>query len=181
MIAELRRQEPDIQIELVASDLNQNLVRRDADIAIRMADPTQDALIARKLGEVPVALYGARSYLDRRGRPATFDDLLEHDVIGFDRSDFILKLYATAGRVVEREAFPIRCDDQMVGWQLMLAGAGLSFAQVMLADREPTLERLGFDLVPPMPVWLVMHEMVRSTARIRRVADFLASSIKQIL
>lgn len=181
MLADLRVEEPGIQIEIVASDLNQNLLRRDADIAIRMADPTESALIARKLGEAPVGLYGARSYFDRRGRIATFRDLLAHEVIGFDRSETILRLYAANGHPVDREAFPIRCDDQMVGWHLLLAGAGLGFAQVMLAERFPILERVGIDLVPPMPVWLVMHEEVRANARIRRVADFLAASIADLL
>ncbi|MDR6955442.1 DNA-binding transcriptional LysR family regulator [Ancylobacter sp. 3268] len=181
ILAELRVEEPDIQIELVASDLNQNLLRRDADIAIRMVDPTQDALIARKLGEAPLGLYGAKSYLARRGYPRTIQELLNHDLIGFDRSDVILNLYAAAGHPVTREAFPLRCDDQMVGWGLLLAGAGLGFAQVMLAERERTLERLEFDLIRPMSVWLVVHEDVRSNVHIRRVADFLAASIKRLL
>jgi len=181
IVAELRRAEPKIQIELVASDANQNLLRRDADIAIRMAEPTQSALICRKLGEVPVGLYGARSYFERRGRVGRMQDLLQHDVIGFDRSDLILRLFAHSGQPVAREAFPIRCDDQLVCWNLMLAGAGIGFAQVMLANRIPTLERVKFDLMAPMPVWLVMHEEVRSSARIRRVADFLAASIGRLL
>lgn len=181
MLAALRIVEPGIQIELVASDLNQNLLRRDAEIAIRMADPTESALIARKLGEAPVGLYGTRSYFDRRGRIATFQDLLAHEVIGFDRSETILRLYAANGHPVDREAFPIRCDDQMVGWHLLLAGAGVGFAQVMLAERFPVLERAGIDPVPPMPVWLVMHEEVRASARIRRVADFLAASVGDLL
>jgi DNA-binding transcriptional LysR family regulator len=181
ILTELREAEPNIQIELVPSDLNQNLLRRDADIAIRMVDPTQNALIARKLGDAPVGLYGAHSYFARRGRVTTMRDLLKHDVIGFDRSEVILKLYAENGYPVAREAFPLRCDDQMVCWNLMLAGAGIGFAQVMLADRLPTLERVDIDLVPPMPVWLVMHEEVRSNARIRRVADFLTAAIGDLL
>lgn len=181
ILTELRLAEPNIQIEVVPSDLNQNLLRRDADIAIRMTDPTQNALICRKLGEVPVGLYAARSYFARRGRVATIQDLLEHDVIGFDRSEVILGLYAARGHPVAREAFPLRCDDQMVCWNLMLAGAGIGFAQVMLADRVPTLQRIAIDMIPPMPVWLVMHEEVRSNARIRRVADFLAASIGRLL
>jgi len=181
MLAQLRRAEPNIQIELVPSDVSQNLLRRDADIAIRMVEPTQNALICRKLGEVPVGLYGARSYFARRGRVATMQDLLKHDVIGFDRSEAIQKLYADSGHPVAREVFPIRCDDQMVCWNLMLAGAGIGFAQVMLADRVPTLERVKIDLMAPMPVWLVMHEEVRSNARVRRVTDFLAASIGSLL
>jgi DNA-binding transcriptional LysR family regulator len=181
ILTELRDAEPNIQIEVAPSDLNQNLQRRDADIAIRMVDPTQSALIARKLGDVPVGLYGTRSYFARRGRIATMRDLLKHDVIGFDSSEVILKLYAASGHPVAREAFPLRCDDEMVCWNLMLAGAGIFFAQVMLADRFPTLERVKIDMFSPMPVWLVMHEEVRSNARIRRVADFLAATIGDLL
>jgi len=181
ILAEMRRNEPDIQIELVPSDLNQNLLRRDADIAIRMADPVQTSLVARKLGDVPVSLFGARSYLAKRGRPRTMQELLEHDVIGFDRSEVILKLYAAAGAQVTRETFPIRCDDQMVGWRLLLAGAGLGFAQDMLAREEPVLERLDFDLVPAMRVWLVTHQDVHTNPRIRRVVDFLSASIERLI
>ncbi len=181
ILAELRRTEPDIQIELVPSDLNQNLLRRDADIAVRMADPVQTSLVARKLGDVPVSLFGAKSYLAERGRPRTLQELLEHDVIGFDRSEVILKLYAAAGAQVTRETFPIRCDDQMVGWKLLLAGAGLGFAQDMLARREPVLERLDFDLVPAMRVWLVTHQDVHTNPRIRRVVDFLSASITRLI
>ncbi len=181
ILAELRVAEPDIQIELIPSDLNQNLLRRDADIAIRMADPTQTSLIARKLGDVPVSLFGAECYLARKGRPRTMQELLKHDVIGFDRSEVILKLYAAAGEQVTRETFPIRCDDQMVGWRLLLAGAGLGFAQDMLAKQEPRLERLDFDLVPPMRVWLVTHQDVHTNPRIRRVVNFLSESIGRLL
>ncbi len=181
ILSALRVAEPSIQIELIPSDLNQNLLSRDADIAIRMVDPTQNALIARKLGDAPVGLYGTRGYFARRGRVATMQDLLAHDVIGFDRSDVILRLYAKSGHPVSREAFPLRCDDQMVCWNLLLAGAGIGFAQVLLADRHAELDRVAIDLMAPMPVWLVMHEEVRSNARIRRVADFLADAIGDLL
>lgn len=180
IVTALRRAEPLIQIEIVASDQSQNLLRRDADIALRMFDPTQNALIARKLGDTALGLYGTRDYLDRRGRPERIEDLLRHDVIGFDRSDDIIKGYAQYGFNVTRHQFPVRCDDQVVGWQLMNAGAGLGFAQVRLAGAQPHLERvddrIGMHL-PALPIWLVMHEEVRSNARIRRVADFLAESI----
>ena len=178
ILAELRRAEPNIQIELVASDVAQNLLRRDADVAIRMFEPTQGALVARKLGEAPVGLFGHQSYFAWRGRVLTIGDLLKHDVIGFDRGDAILKGYAANGLSATRESFPVRCDDQMVYWNLLLAGAGLGFAQVPLASRYPELEQVSVGLrLPPMPVWLVLHEEVRSNARVRRVADHLSAML----
>ena len=182
ILVELRDAEPSIQIEIVASDLSQNLLRRDADIAIRMFDPTQNALIARKLGEAPIGLFGARSYFARRGRIEALEDLTDHAVIGFDRSDAIIRAFAAGGRSVTREDFPVRCDDQMVYWNLILAGAGVGFAQVLIAGRHPDLEQVDIGLrLPRLPVWLVMHEEVRSNARIRRVADILTERLGHIL
>ncbi len=178
ILVRLRRAEPLIQIEIVASDVAQNLLRRDADIALRMFDPTQGSLIARKLGNTELGLYGAKSYLERAGRPERLDHLLDHDVIGFDRGDDMIRGFAAYGYPVTRNQFPLRCDDQMVCWNLLLAGAGLGFAQTRIGDAQPSLERLDIGMnLPALPVWLVMHEDVRSNARIRRVADFLSEAI----
>lgn len=182
MLASLREAEPNIQIEIVASDLVQNLLRRDADLAIRMVNPTQNALIARKLGNAPIGLFGAHSYIARYGRVQTVEDLMTQDVIGFDRGDAIIKGYAANGLSVTRDDFAIRCDDQMVYWNLLLAGVGLGFAQKLVARRHPELEQVNIDMrIPPMPVWLVMHEEVRSNARIRRVADYLSAALGDAL
>lgn len=182
ILVAFREAEPSIQIEIVASDLTQNLLRRDADIAIRMVDPTQGALVARKLGKAPLGLFGSQSYLDRRGRPQTIDDVLQHEVLGLDRSEAVIKVYAAHGRPLDREAFSIRCDDQMVYWNLLLAGNGIGFAQTLLAARHPELERVDIGIhLPAMPVWLVMHEDVRSNPRIRRVADFMSEALSGLL
>lgn len=178
IIADLRQTEPLIQVEIVASDASQNLLRRDADIALRMFDPTQNALIARKLGDTPLGLYASKSYIARKGRPWEMLDILDHDVIGFDRLDDILKGYAAMGHPVTRNQFPVRCDDQMVCWHLLLAGAGIGFAQDLLAGAQAELERLDIGMnLPSLPIWLVMHEEVRTNARIRRVADFLSAAL----
>ncbi|MFN4100949.1 MAG: LysR family transcriptional regulator [Pararhodobacter sp.] len=182
VLAALRQAEPSIQIEIVASDVNQNLLRRDADIAIRMADPTQNALIARKLGETPLGLFATRSYFDRRGRVASEDDLKRHDLIGLDRSDFLIRGFAAFGIALAREEFSLRTDDPMLSWNLLLSGAGIGIAQVLLAKRESDLEQVGaLPDLGALPVWLVMSEEVRSNARIRRVADFLSSALTKIL
>jgi len=182
IIAALRRDEPLIEIEILASDRSQNLLRRDADIAIRMFDPTQGALIARRLGETPLGLYGARDYLARRGRPQSVRDLPDFDLIGFDRDDAIIRNFQARGLAVDRHSFGVRTDDQVLGWRLLRAGAGLGFAQVKLAETAPELERLLPDLpLPSLPVWLVMHEEVRANARIRRVADALSDGLRAFL
>ena len=182
ILASLRQAEPSIQIEIVASDTNQNLLRRDADIAIRMADPTQNALIARKLGETPIGLFATRAYFDRRGRIASKDDLRKHDLIGLDRSEMLIRGFAGYGINLTREEFALRTDDGLLTWNLLLAGGGVGIAQVILARRHSELEQVnaGIDL-GALPVWLVMSEEVRSNPRIRRVADFLSAELTQVL
>lgn len=182
ILAALRQAEPSIQIEIVASDTNQNLLRRDADIAIRMADPTQNALIARKLGDTPMGLFATRAYFERRGRVRSKDDLQRHDLIGLDRGDFLIRGFAAYGIILAREEFALRTDDAMLTWNLLLAGAGVGIAQQVLAQRYDHLEQVDASFaLGALPVWLVMSEEVRSNARIRRVADFLSSGMTDIL
>lgn len=182
ILAALRQDEPSIQIEVVTSDANQNLLRRDADIAIRMVEPTQNALIARKLGDTPMGLFGTKAYFDRRGRITSKADLHNHDLIGLDRSDSLIRGLAGEGLHLVRDDFVLRCDDQMMGWHLLLAGGGVGVAQVLLASRYDELEQVDGGLsFSPLPVWLVMTEEVRSNARVRRVADFLTAAIGDLL
>ncbi|MDB5613447.1 MAG: LysR family transcriptional regulator, partial [Devosia sp.] len=182
LLSALRQAEPSIQIEIVASDANQNLLRRDADIAIRMADPTQNALIARKLGDTPIGLFATRDYFDRRGRVASKDDLRNHDLIGLDRGEFLIRAFAGYDIHLTRDEFSFRTDDGLLTWNLMLAGAGIGVGQVVLAKRHPDLEQVDGGLkLGALPVWLVMSEEVRSNARIRRVADFLSSALSDLL
>lgn len=94
MTARLGAEEPGIEVEIVASNQVENLLRRDADIAIRMVKPAQNEVVARKVADIPLRACAAKSYLDRRGRPREPGDLAGHDLIGFDRSDEIIRGFA---------------------------------------------------------------------------------------
>ena len=181
ILADLRRAEPGIEIELVPSDSSENLLFREADIALRMYRPTQLDVVTRHLGDFSTAIYAAKSYLDRVGRPTTPDDLLAHDFIGFDRSDLILRLMASLGYPRKREDFPLRCDDQVVYWNLVRAGCGIGATPCRIGDADPSVERVApFILLPDLPVWLTAPEALRQNPRIRRVMDFLALAFKTL-
>lgn len=180
LLAELAVAEPEIEVEVVASNLVDNLLRRDADIAVRMVRPNQADLVARKIAELPLCACAARSYLDRRGRPARAADLLDHDLVGFDRGDDIIRGFAALGVDTDRHAFRFRSDNQIVLWQAIRAGNGIGFAQRGLARSDPDIETLLPDLtVPALPMWLAMHEDVRTSPRIRRVADHLYDGLRR--
>jgi DNA-binding transcriptional LysR family regulator len=180
IIARLGEAEPGIEVEIVASDRVENLLRRDADIAIRMVRPTQQDLVARKIADIPLGLCAAHSYLDQRGRPNGLEDLLSHDLVGFDRSDLILNGLAAYGMRLARDRFRMRTDSQIVYWQSVCAGNGIGFGQAPLIARTPVVEALLPEIKPPpLPMWLTMHSDVRSNPRIRRAADFLGEALVQ--
>lgn len=179
VLAELRMAEPGIEIDLVASDETGNLLYREADIALRMYRPTQEGTFARHLADLPTALYAARSFLDRHGRPETAEDLLALDFVGFDRSDLILRMMAGFGISRRREDFPLRCDDQIVYWNLVRAGLGIGGMQSAIGDADPLVERVApFLPLPPLPLWLTAPEALRQTPRVRRVWDHLAAALQ---
>jgi len=180
MMARLGMEEPGIEVEIVASNQVENLLRRDADIAIRMVKPAQNELVARKVCDIPLCACAAISYLDRRGRPLGPADLVNHALIGFDRSDEIIRGFVQHGIPVTRGSFRFRADNQIVLWEAVRAGNGIGLGQEPLAERDPLVEKVlpGLPL-PGLPVWLAMHRDVRGSVRIRRVADFLHEELKR--
>lgn len=180
MIARLRQAEPGIDVELVPTDDTENLLFREADLAVRMYRPTQLDIITAHVADLSMGVYAARSYLDRAGRPASRDDLLALDYVGFDRSDLILRLFRNLGIDRKREDFPVRCDDQIVYWNLVRAGCGVGGMQRLVGDADASVERLAMIDLPALPVWLAAPEALKTSPRMRRVWDFLADGFKRI-
>lgn len=178
IIADLRLEEPAIEIELHASDVSDNLLFHEADIAVRMYRPLQDSVITRHIGDMETGLYASTSYLERRGVPESPADLLKHDWVGYDRSDLIIQEMSAVGWQVDRSFFGTRCDDYAAHWQLVKAGCGIGSTQVRIAERTPNVVRLvpGME-ISPLPVWLTAPEALRQTPRIRRVYDYLAVAL----
>jgi len=175
ILSRLRIEFPEIALELVPSDSAENILMREADIAVRMFRPTQLDLVARKLGESPIVPCAHESYLARRGRPETADDLRHHDLVGFDRSDLLIKAAAQTGHPLAREDFAIRCDSQSAGWLLIAAGSGIGFAQRQIVARTPGMVELDLALaIAPLEVWLTTHRELFAARRIRAVYDRLA-------
>jgi DNA-binding transcriptional LysR family regulator len=178
MLTEFRERHGAIAIELVLSDRNQDLSRRDADIAVRMVRPTQKALVARRLGHVRIGLYAHRRYLARRAMPKSIDDLAAHDVIGFDRDNSAMRAMGT-GLAISRELFALRTDDSAAQLAHLRAGFGIGGCQLGVAARHPELVpvlagQIGFKL----EMWLVMHEDLKASRRVRLLFDHLARTLK---
>jgi DNA-binding transcriptional LysR family regulator len=178
VLARLQAAEPGIQVELVASNALSNLLRREADIAVRMVRPLQGSLIARKLGDIAIVAAAHESYLARAGTPRNPDDLLRHRLIGYDQDDLLVRGFAALGHPVPREQFALRTDDQLAYGQLVAAGAGIGFvAAYNLAHWRGVKPLLPMLKIAPLPCWLAVHREIRGNAVVRRVYDFLAETL----
>ncbi|MGJ7504683.1 LysR family transcriptional regulator [Variovorax sp. ZT5P49] len=182
LLAQMRRELPEIQVELVATNEVSNLLRREADIALRMSPPETGSVIARRVGRFALGTFAQRDYLRRRGTPRQITDLLRHDLLGYDRDDSILRSSAQLGAPLKREDFCFRTDDVSVYWEALRQGMGIGFVSESLAHTDGEVVRVLPSIkLPVLPVWLAVHREVRTDRRIRSVYDFLARTIPQVL
>ncbi|MEO6276632.1 LysR family transcriptional regulator [Roseateles sp.] len=178
IFAALRERHPGLVLELALGNRVQDLLRREADIAVRMTPPEQGQLIARRIGSIELGLHAHPAYLDRRGRPTSMADMQGHTLIGFDTVTPFIRASAKRLGGISRDSFALRCDSDLAQLALLRAGAGIGVCQLPLARREPVLERLlpgQFNW--PLETWVAMHEDLRQSAPCRLVFDALVEGL----
>ncbi|MBE1159396.1 LysR family transcriptional regulator [Dyella acidiphila] len=173
MLAAFRQQHPGIVIELSLSNRAEDLLRRDADIAVRMARPTQDALVARHIGKIALGYFAHKRYLAANGRPRSVDELIGHALIGFDHETAYIRAMRPAGLPYAREYFALRTDSDLAALAAIRAGYGIGICQAGLASRDASLVPLLPEFTLQMDTWLVMHEDQRRSLRVRALYDHL--------
>lgn len=181
VIARLRARHPGIEVEIIASNAPQDLRRREADLALRSFRPSEPELVARKIRDDEAYLYASPKYLKTLGRRVTRDALSSATFIGFDHTDaFRAGLAKMLGLELSAERFPLISASQHVQWALVREGAGIGIMLAEIGDADPGVRRVLPDLPPiPVPTWLVTHRDVRTSRRVRVVADFLAEELKR--
>ncbi len=174
LLAPLLARYPALEIELVATNAVENLLRRDADIAVRMTRPTQSGLVARRVGTIAIGLYATDDYLSRLGTPRSVRDLGGHVLIGRDRDDTLDRLLLN---IVPDGAlgFGFRSDSDLVQLAAIRAGVGIGVCQIALAATSNRLRRVLPQIRFDLDAWLVMHEDLRATARVRLLFDHLVA------
>lgn len=177
----LRKKAPGIRLHLVCSNDLSDLMRREADIAIRHVRPEQPELIARHIGEFHANLYAAKSYLEAAGRPRTLRDIADLSMVGIADPDRLVGPLRELGIPIREESFVTSSNSGIVTWQMVRAGFGVSMLPEFLCDAEPDVEKV-FPELPSLqfPVWLVTHRELRTSRRIRTVFDELAEGLATI-
>ena len=180
VLAPLLSAHPGLEVELVLSNRNEDLLRREADLAVRMLRPVQTGLVARKVAEVRIGLYAHARYLAAQGVPQTPADLAGHILIGPDRDAGTLAAMAAAG--LDRRMLRLRCDREAAQLNALRAGLGIGAAQAGVARACPDLRPvLAGHFAFRLECWLAMHEDLRASARVRLVFDHLAAHLPAAL
>jgi DNA-binding transcriptional LysR family regulator len=180
IIADLRDGYPELVVELVLTDRMQDLLRREADIAVRMARPRQELLVARRIGQIELGLYAHQRYLARHGTPKSMADVAHHALIGFDQPTLFVRGAGKSLSGWRREAFAMRTDNNLAQLALIRSGAGIGVCQAAIARRDDALVRLfprQFSL--PLDTWITMHEDLRNSPRCRITFDALVKGLQQ--
>ncbi|HYD58724.1 MAG TPA: LysR family transcriptional regulator [Noviherbaspirillum sp.] len=179
VVAALRRQYPDLKVELVLTNRVQDLLHREADIAVRMTKPTQKQLIARHVGKIEVGMFASTEYVKRYGKPDSLDALQAHSLIGFDRPNAFVRSAAKSLQGLDREMFSVRADNDLAQLALIRAGTGIGICQVALAKRSGLVRLLSKQFQLHLETWITMHEDLRHSPRCRVTFDALAEGLQR--
>jgi DNA-binding transcriptional LysR family regulator len=182
MLARFRQQQPGITIELAINNRNEDLLRREADLAVRMVRPRQKSLLARRIGKSPLGLFAHARYVERYGLPKTVAELAGHCMIGFDRDSQSFRSLAGLPPQIVREMFSFRSDSDVAQFSALKSGVGIGGCQYGIARRHPELLPVLAKLIRfELDVWVAMHEDMRATPRVRLLFDHLASELTVFL
>ena len=177
ILARLQARYPDLIVELSASDTVEDLLQREADIAVRMIAPAQEALLARHIGIISLGLFAHRTYIERYGKPTTIEELHRHKLIGFDRQTAYIRMMQKRYPMLEGTSFSFRSDHSIALHNALRAGIGIGFLQIPLANRDPNLVQLLPEIEVQIDTWIVMHENLKTSPRYRVTFDALVTGL----
>jgi DNA-binding transcriptional LysR family regulator len=182
IVGRLRREHPELQIELALTNKVQDLLRREADIAVRMTPPKQEMLVARRIGKIELGLHATREYLEQHGIPRNLPDLSRHTLVGFDAETEFIRAAKKLLPDLRRELFALRSDSDVAQLALIRAGAGMGICQVPLARRpgaEPLVRVLPRQISLGLETWITMHEDLRNRPSCRVTFAALVAGLQR--
>lgn len=178
MVRRLREQEPGIAIEVISSNALSDLLRREADIAIRHVKPEQPDLIARLIREASASFYASEDWVRIHGHPRNAEDAAHLAFVGADRSGQYLAYLRQHGLPLSEANFSCYAEHSVASWSLVRQGMGIGAMMDEIARETPGVVRV-LDDVPRVhfPIWLVSHRELRTSRRIRVVFEALAQGL----
>jgi len=178
ILQQLRSKAPELKIELIISNQLSDLMRREADIAIRHVRPQQDNLIAKRVRTTTATLVASSAYLKEVGRPQQVSDLASMQFVGVADPEWIIGPLTERGIEVKLANFNFTTVSGSVLLELLRQGFGVGYLPADIAARFPELESVWPELDPiQIETWLVAHRELRTNPSIRMVFDLLSDGL----
>lgn len=178
ILAPFMAQHPDIAIELVLNNRQDDLLKGEADIAVRMARPTQQSLLSRRLGRVDIGLFAHKRYLRAHGIPTQIMDLTQHVLIGPDQDPFVAQMAQRQQFPIDREMFVLRSDNDLAQMAALRAGIGIAGCHLAIGRQEADLQEVLPDAITfNLEMWLVMHRDQNRNPSIKLLYQYLAEAL----
>lgn len=174
VLCKLREVAPMVEIDIVAANDIRDLQLREADIAVRHVRPDQPELVAKLVGQATAHFYASKAYLSHQDHPTSFEDLRDHQFVGFGDNDRLIALFDEIGLRLTNANFLIGSESGVVAWELARQGYGIIVMSDDVAAHAPDMERILPDMEPIVfPIWLAVHRELATSRRIRLVFDLL--------
>ncbi|MEM6294302.1 MAG: LysR family transcriptional regulator [Myxococcota bacterium] len=177
-LGQFYEQYPEICVELVCTNRDINLARREADIALRLARPEHEDLIVKKLFTIELGFYARPEYVEQFGMPPQSGDWKDHRVVMFAESRPFRRENGWMESNLRDVQVVMRSDSVSSIYSAAVGGLGVALLPCEVADHDPKLIRVPFDGAPePRSAWQAVHRDLRHSARIRAVLDFLGGLV----
>lgn len=179
-LRELSDLAPELEVELIVTNELSDLLRREADIALRHADPTEPELISRKVNSGTARFYASQAFIQRYGNPRNMEEAKDMPFIGFGPPQDMEREMASRKIPLPEGSVKYYSGAIFAAWQMVHAGLGIGIMSDEIATRTPGIEPV-LQEIPVMPVdlWMVTHRELRTSRRIRMVWDLLSEFLKR--
>lgn len=175
-IQRLHVRHPEIRVMLSTSNQISSLTRRESDLAVRTLRPTSPDLISRRLTKRFMGLYASPAYLRERGEPQRDTGLAGHDVVRYQSSEAPRHAEKLCGESIANARVALEVTSGIIMQQAVREGIGIGELPCHMVDDDPRLTRIWPDRSEQYEVYLVMHEDLNRSARVRAVADAITES-----
>jgi DNA-binding transcriptional LysR family regulator len=168
-----RAQHPQLELQLLTTNLLVSMPKREADIAVRNLRAEERGLASRQLGRLRSAIYAAQTYAKQRGLPRTRDELAVHHLIAYQERICFLPEYAWLADAGAPVAF--RASDTLALAEACEAGIGLAVLPCVLGDAAPALERVPVAPVAEETIWSVVPSERLKQPAVRATLQWIAA------
>lgn len=181
IVDRIKTETPQITIEIVVTNELSNLHQMEADIAIRHVKPDQPSLVGEYVRDTKAYFYASKEWVTRNGLPKNLADLAKAGLIGYDDTKRMADYMQSIGIPIEASDFRVVSDSYVSVWEMVKSGIGIAVVVQEIAERTPGIVNVLPDMQGiSVPIWLVTHQELQSTPRIRIVHQILADELAKM-